>query len=103
MLAGWYQIAQTIPDGQASVATLPRTNRDANAFIREEVKRYCNYRAATQPQYRILPRDDGFGWELSTALGPVLAVSPTTFASRDEAVRAIRQMKLHSRHAAVIV
>ena len=102
MLEGWFQIAQTIPDGLESVAPLPQTNRDAHAFIRDQVKRYCNYRAATQPQYRIKPRDGGFGWELSTADGPVLAASPAAFASRDEALRAVREMKLHSRHAAII-
>jgi hypothetical protein len=103
MLEGWYQIARTIPDGLESVAPpVPQTNREAHDFIREQVKRYCNYRAATQPQYRIRPRDGGFGWELATATGPVLAASPTSFPTREAAVQAVRQMKLHSQHASII-
>src|SRR5262249_40229761 len=90
MLEGWYEIAKSIPTGLESMPVLATTSRGAHEFIREQVARLCDFRVATQPLYFVKSRTGGFGWELGTLGGPVLASSSTTYPTHAQAVQAIR-------------
>ncbi len=103
MLAGWYEIAKSIPTaGLESMPALPATSRDAHEFIRAQVERLCDFRVATQPQYFVKPCAGGFGWELAALGGPVLASSSITYPTRAHAVQAIRAWQKHALHAPIV-
>jgi phospholipase C len=102
MLQGWFQIAKSIPTGLESMPVLAATSREAHEFIREQVTRLCEFRVTTQPQYFVKPRAGGFGWELATLGGPVLASSSITYPTHAQAVQAIRDWQKHALHAPIV-
>src|SRR5262249_9722346 len=102
MLEGWYEIAKSIPTGLESMPVLATTSRGAHEFIREQVARLCDFRVATQPQYYVQQREGGFGWELRTLGGPVLASSSNSYPTRGQAVQAIRGWQKHALHAPIV-
>jgi phospholipase C len=102
MLEGWYEIAKSIPIGLEAMPAMATTTRGAHEFIRDQVTRLCDFRVTTQPQYFVKRRQGGFGWELGTLGGPVLASSSTTYPTHAQAVQAIREWQKQALHAPIV-
>ncbi len=99
--AGWHAITQNLPDGKPTSPTMPETTKDAHDFMKAQVKRYANFKAANQAHYTAWLGRRGYRWRLIGGDGKVIVSSRKTFKTAEEALAAADEARKVAWHAKI--